>query len=61
MTPAQRHRLDDKTLLAQRDHVYAAAKAKSPGRWSGKTRNWKPIGPVALNPVNLPDSKRSAA
>lgn len=61
VTPAQRHRLEDKALLAQRDRVYATAKAKNPDRWSGKTRNWKPIGPVALNPINLPDSKRSAA
>jgi len=61
VTPAQRHRREDKALLAQRDQVYAAAKARNPDRWSGKTRNWTPIGTVALNPVNLPDSERSAA
>jgi len=61
VTPAQRLRREDKALLAQRDQVYAAAKARNPDRWSGKTRNWTPIGTVALNPVNLPDSERSAA
>lgn len=36
--------------LQQRDAVYAAAKAAHPERWSGKTRNWTPVGAVNLNP-----------
>ncbi|MFO7757884.1 MAG: hypothetical protein R6V26_05285, partial [Roseovarius sp.] len=27
-----------------------AARDKHPARWSGRTRNWKPTGPVWLNP-----------
>lgn len=50
VTPAQRHRGDDKAILTKRHAVYAAAKAKRPERWSGKTRNWEPIGAVMLNP-----------
>ena len=61
VTPAQRHRGEDKALLAERHQLYEVARAKHPERWSGKTRNWTPIGPVALNPVNLPDLKESAA
>ena len=29
---------------------YLKAQARHPQRWSGKTRNWAPIGPVTLNP-----------
>jgi putative transposase len=50
VTPAQRHRGQDKAILTKRVKVYAAAKAKHPERWSKDTRNWNPIGPVALNP-----------
>jgi len=49
VTPAQRHRGQDKTILAKRAEVYATAKAKHPERWSKETRNWNPTGPVALN------------
>jgi putative transposase len=61
VTPAQRHRQEDVVILAQRHLVYEAAKARHPERWSGETRNWTPIGPVTLNPVNLPDLAESAA
>lgn len=37
-------------LLAQRDRVYAAAKARHPAHWSGPTRDWSPITTVHLNP-----------
>jgi len=50
VTPAQRHRCEDKAILNKRDEVYALAKAKHPERWSGKTRNWEPINGVTLNP-----------
>lgn len=50
MTPAQRHRGEDKALLKQRSRVYELAKEKAPARWSGKARNWQPIGAVTLNP-----------
>ena len=50
VTPAQRHQGEDKAILEQRNKVYELAKSKNPGRWSGNTRNWEPIGDVTLNP-----------
>lgn len=50
VTPVERHRGEDKTILAQRHIVYEQAKAKHPERWSGKTRNWEAVGEVWLNP-----------
>ena len=50
VTPAQRHRGEEKAVLANRAQLYAAAKDRHPARWSGKTRNWEPIGDVWLNP-----------
>jgi putative transposase len=50
VTPAQRHRGEDKEILARRDAVYQAARAAHPERWAGETRNWSPIGVVSLNP-----------
>ena len=37
-------------ILQKRDNVYALAKSKKPERWSGSTRDWNPVGDVALNP-----------
>ena len=50
VTPAQRHRGEDKVILAKRDAVYQAAKDERPERWSRETRNWSPVGEVMLNP-----------
>jgi putative transposase len=50
VTPGQRYRGEDHVLLEKRRMVYQAAKARNPNRWSGDTRNWQPIGNVALNP-----------
>ena len=50
VTPAQRHAGQDIALLKKRVAVYEAAKAIHPGRWSGATRNWKPVLVVHLNP-----------
>lgn len=50
VTPAERHAGLDKELLAERNEVYAQAKARHPERWSGNTRNWEPVGTVTLNP-----------
>lgn len=57
VTPAQRHRGEDRVLLVHREMVYAAAKTKHPQRWSGTTRNWTPVGSVALNPIKKPLEK----
>ncbi|MEX3630397.1 MAG: integrase core domain-containing protein, partial [Burkholderia sp.] len=50
VTPTQRHAGADVAILAARHEVYQAARARHPARWSGPTRNWTPVGAVALNP-----------
>jgi putative transposase len=50
VTPSQRHAGLDVELLSKRAEVYEAAKARHPERWSGETRNWKPVLVVHLNP-----------
>ena len=37
-------------MLAARHGVYQDARSRNPQRWSGQTRNWKPVGAVTLNP-----------
>jgi hypothetical protein len=37
-------------VLAARHAVYQDARQRNPQRWSGSTRNWKPIGAVTVNP-----------
>ena len=46
-----------------RASLYANARAQNPGRWSGKTRNWQPAGPVWLNPeteISVPEIRDAA-
>jgi len=50
VTPDERHAGHDRATLDSRASLYANAKAQNPERWSGKTRNWQPAGPVWLNP-----------
>ena len=50
VTPAQRHAGLDTAILAQRQALYQAAKARHPERWSQQTRNWQPVHVVYLNP-----------
>jgi len=50
VTPEQRHQGEDTEILQERDRLYAQAKLKHPGRWSGSTRNWSPVEAVYLNP-----------
>lgn len=61
VTPAQRHRGEDRRLLAQRSQIYAQAKARNPQRWSGKIRNWQVAGPTALNPERMQQKSNFAA
>lgn len=70
VTPAERHAGHDPHILAQRHALYQTARQRNPQRWRRNTRNWKPIGPVTLNPERdslagkaQPDaeSKRKAA
>lgn len=37
--------------VAERQRVYAAARAQHPARWCGATRNWTPVTTVRLNPT----------
>ena len=52
VAPMVRHRGGDVALLSERDRVYRLAKHRHPNRWKGRaTRDWSPIGLVALNPA----------
>jgi len=49
--------------LANRAILYATAQALNPQRWSEKTRNWQPAGPVWLNPeieISVPEIRDAA-
>ena len=70
VTPAQRHAGQDGPTLAARHALYQQAREGHPRRWSGRTRNWTPIGPVTLNPerdtvvqgaLSAPQLSRSAS
>jgi hypothetical protein len=62
VTPDARHRGEDRPQLARRDQVYRLARDRHPARWSGRTRNWHPVGSVWLNPERLePDSQTHGA
>jgi len=50
VSPAERHAGRDHEILAARHALYTQARERHPARWSGKTRNWSPIGAVTLNP-----------
>ncbi len=50
VSPIDRHERRDKAILAARHRVYTTAKARTPRRWTGATRNWTPVGAVRLNP-----------
>ena len=50
VTPNDRHGGRDIAILARRHLVYEEARAKHATRWVGKTRNWRSVGEVVLNP-----------
>jgi hypothetical protein len=50
VSPAQRHAGEDRVLLARRHALWQLARQANPRRWSGQTRDWTPVGAVALNP-----------
>jgi len=50
VAPAQRHAGGDGAILAARHALYQRAREAHPRRWSGRTRDWTPIGAVTLNP-----------
>ena len=43
-------------LLSERHRVYKEAKKRMPNRWSGSSRNWKPVEIVWLNPEKSADN-----
>jgi putative transposase len=53
VTPNARHEGKDGEQLKYRKRVYEEAKRQNPRRWSRATRNWEPVGAVALNPGKL--------
>ena len=57
VSPKDRHERRDASLLATRHELYEQARSRNPRRWSGNTRNWKPIGPVTLNPAKAKHEK----
>ena len=61
VTPKERHGGFDREILERREVVYAAARARHPERWTGRTRNWKPIETVRLNPDNRDAVNQEAA
>jgi hypothetical protein len=48
----ERHRGQDRALLAQRKGLYEQAKARNPQRWTGAMRDWTAPSEVWLNPEN---------
>ncbi|MCU7850502.1 MAG: IS3 family transposase, partial [Candidatus Thiodiazotropha sp. (ex Lucinoma kastoroae)] len=57
VTPEQRHRGQDTTLLEARSQLYLKARERRPERWSGDIRNWNPVSAVTLNPSSA-ETKR---
>jgi transposase InsO family protein len=51
VTPEERHAGKEGEVLARRKEVYEEAKRRNPSRWTGATRNWRPIAEVRLNGV----------
>jgi transposase InsO family protein len=60
VTPSDRHEGHETSILAARQHVYAAACERRPDRWSQEPRNWKPVREVTLNPAPVAEVRPSA-
>ena len=58
VTPVERHEGRETAILNRRHEVYREARARTPERWSGTTRNWTPIVLVCLNPATSSRSDR---
>jgi transposase InsO family protein len=61
VTPSSRHNGDDVEILKQRHHVYLAAQARHPERWSQKTRDWSRVDEVILNPAPTQEEVKACA
>ena len=53
VSPAERHKGEDKEILEKRKQVYEETKAKHPERWSKETRDWTLTEKVYLNPERM--------
>ena len=49
VSPAERHRGDDRAIFTRRTALYEQARAKHPARWSRGIRNWSLSNEVWLN------------
>lgn len=49
VSPAERHRGEDRAIFAKRRAVYEQARTKHPTRWSGRIRDWSLPNEVWLN------------
>lgn len=56
ITPDDRHYGREKEILLNRHNVYQRAKMKNQARWTGQTRNWRPVRYVWLNPKKKQDT-----
>lgn len=54
VTPDERHFGYEGKILERRHRLYQAAQCANPERWSGSTRQWRPVGDVVLNPEQGP-------
>lgn len=61
VTPAQRHRGEDKAILLKRRAVYEQAKQQRPERWSQDIKDLTPVGAVSLNPEREEKKVKMAA
>lgn len=57
VTPAQRHRGEDKAILAARQAFYQSLKSERPDRWRTNTRNWNHEPQMTLNPVKAASTR----
>ena len=60
VTPDDRHYGQEQQILSKRQRVYERARRENPRRWSGATRNWKPIDLVYLNPEKTTKLRKAA-
>lgn len=60
VTPCERHEGRDASILMARDSLYKTNRELNPGRWSGHTRDWSPVGDVVLNRIH-PDQRQETS
>jgi putative transposase len=61
LTPAARHAGMDDQILTARKAVYEQAKERHPERWSGETRDCRPVKEVGLTPTGQATAAKNKA